>query len=166
MNFLFLFVLLVTFTLYKTVVHYKYYVFESRGCVTILILDVFLVDVNCQTVNWKPLVYLLQMGYGKFDQKGTGLHLRQWARSYIIGDGDKTIVFVNVDVAMIGDGVRIQVGGRKVIRLPIGRRLYFFQSSLKPEIVMWNDENVRFVFSGVLELQFTTFILRFSLNYL
>ncbi|KAK6626773.1 hypothetical protein RUM44_009250 [Polyplax serrata] len=56
-----------------------------------------------------PIAEINFMGYGKFDQKGTGLHLRQWARSYIIGDGDKTIVFVNVDVAMIGDGVRIQV---------------------------------------------------------
>lgn len=49
------------------------------------------------------------MGYGKFEQKGSGLHLRQWARSYIINDGKNVMVFVSVDVGMIGDGLRIQV---------------------------------------------------------
>ena len=49
------------------------------------------------------------MGYGKFEQVGKGLHLRQWARSYIIDDGNQILVFVNVDVGMIGDGLRLQV---------------------------------------------------------
>lgn len=49
------------------------------------------------------------MGYGRLDQKGTGLHLRQWARSYIIDDGERRVVFVNVDVGMISDVLRLGV---------------------------------------------------------
>ncbi|EEB16906.1 Neutral ceramidase precursor, putative [Pediculus humanus corporis] len=56
-----------------------------------------------------PITDINFMGYGKFEQVGKGLHLRQWARSYIIDDGNQILVFVNVDVGMIGDGLRLQV---------------------------------------------------------
>lgn len=40
------------------------------------------------------------------DQKGTGLHTRQWARCFIIDDGTERMAFISVDVGMIGDGIR------------------------------------------------------------
>lgn len=56
-----------------------------------------------------PTVEITFMGYGKTDQKGTGLHLRQWARCFIIDDGKERIAFISVDVGMIGDGLRNSV---------------------------------------------------------
>lgn len=49
------------------------------------------------------------MGYGNMEQQGSGIHLRQWARSFIIEKDGSRLVFVNVDCAMMNDGVRIQV---------------------------------------------------------
>lgn len=46
------------------------------------------------------------MGYAKMSQVGIGLHLRQWARAYIISDGTNRFAFVNVDVGMIGFGIK------------------------------------------------------------
>lgn len=47
-----------------------------------------------------------QMGYAKIDQKGSGLHLRTFSRAFIIDDGEERFVFVSVDSAMIGNGIR------------------------------------------------------------
>lgn len=55
--------------------------------------------------EWRNEWFLFQMGYGRADQKGAGLHLRQWSRAYIVDDGIERVVFVNVDVGMMGDGV-------------------------------------------------------------
>lgn len=49
------------------------------------------------------------MGYAKIDQKGSGLHLRTFARSFIIDDGEERFVFVSVESAMIGHDVRATV---------------------------------------------------------
>ncbi|XP_017756757.1 PREDICTED: neutral ceramidase isoform X2 [Eufriesea mexicana] len=49
------------------------------------------------------------MGYAKIDQKGSGLHLRTFSRAFIIDDGEERFVFVSVDSAMIGNGVRQSV---------------------------------------------------------
>ncbi|XP_011300650.1 neutral ceramidase [Fopius arisanus] len=56
-----------------------------------------------------PIAEIVFMGYAKMDQKGTGLHLRTFARSFIIDDGDQRIVFVSVESAMIGHDVRAAV---------------------------------------------------------
>lgn len=50
------------------------------------------------------------MGYAKMDQIGRGIHLRQFARAFIIDDGDERLVFVSADCGMGAHGVRIQVG--------------------------------------------------------
>lgn len=42
-------------------------------------------------------------------QRGQGLHLRQFARTFIIDDGVKRVVFVSVDGAMISHAVRRDV---------------------------------------------------------
>jgi neutral ceramidase len=49
------------------------------------------------------------MGYAKLGQKGTGIHLRQFSRAFIIDDGQHRLVFVSVDCAMIGNGLRKEV---------------------------------------------------------
>lgn len=51
------------------------------------------------------------MGYGNLEQQGSGVHLRQWARAFIIERDGARVVFVNVDCAMMSDGVRIQASG-------------------------------------------------------
>jgi len=49
------------------------------------------------------------MGYANFEQKGKGLHLRQFSRAFIIDDGTQRLVFVSVDGGMIGNGLRKEV---------------------------------------------------------
>lgn len=42
-------------------------------------------------------------------QRGQGLHLRQFARSFIIDDGFKRVLFISVDGAMISHAVKRDV---------------------------------------------------------
>jgi hypothetical protein len=49
------------------------------------------------------------MGYAKLGQKGKGIHLRQFARAFIIDDGKERLAFVSVDGAMMGNGLRREV---------------------------------------------------------
>ena len=49
------------------------------------------------------------MGYAKMEQKGKGLHLRTFARAFIIDDGTERFVFVSVDNAMISNDIRQEV---------------------------------------------------------
>ncbi|XP_043250741.1 neutral ceramidase [Colletes gigas] len=53
-----------------------------------------------------PTAEINFMGYAKIDQKGSGLHLRTFSRAFIIDDGEERFVFVSVDSAMIGNGIR------------------------------------------------------------
>ncbi|XP_001606211.2 neutral ceramidase isoform X1 [Nasonia vitripennis] len=56
-----------------------------------------------------PVAEIVFMGYAKMDQKGSGLHLRTFARSFIIDDGQHRFVFVTVDSAMVGHDVKAAV---------------------------------------------------------
>ncbi|KAF2898133.1 hypothetical protein ILUMI_08042, partial [Ignelater luminosus] len=56
-----------------------------------------------------PVAEVVFMGYAKSTQKGSGLHLRQFARAFIIEDGTNCIAFVSIDAAMVGHGLRKQV---------------------------------------------------------
>lgn len=49
------------------------------------------------------------MGYANIKQRGQGLHLRQFSRSFVIDDGQRRIVFVSVDGAMISHAVKRDV---------------------------------------------------------
>lgn len=53
-----------------------------------------------------PTAEVIFMGYANINQKGSGLHLRTFSRAFIIDDGEERFVFVSVDSAMIGNGVR------------------------------------------------------------
>lgn len=50
------------------------------------------------------------MGYGQLEQRGHGIHTRQFARTFIVEDSQKKrIVFVSVDAGMISHVVRRNV---------------------------------------------------------
>lgn len=50
------------------------------------------------------------MGYGHMEQRGQGIHTRQFARTFIVEDFLKNrIVFVSVDVGMISHVIRRNV---------------------------------------------------------
>ncbi|XP_059485796.1 neutral ceramidase [Neocloeon triangulifer] len=49
------------------------------------------------------------MGYARLEQKGAGIHLRQFSRAFIFDDGESRVVFISVDVAMISYGIRKEV---------------------------------------------------------
>lgn len=53
---------------------------------------------------------MLQLGYGKMEQRGEGIHLRQFSRAFVIEDETSRIAFVSIDSAMMGDHVRSEVG--------------------------------------------------------
>lgn len=49
------------------------------------------------------------MGYASLSQVGSGLHMRQRSRAFIIGDPNNQtsrVVFINADIAMGDEGVR------------------------------------------------------------
>ncbi|EAA04917.3 AGAP000973-PA [Anopheles gambiae str. PEST] len=57
-----------------------------------------------------PSVEITFMGYAQVTQRGTGIHLRQYARSYVIEDENGTrVVFVSVDAGMMGHAVKRDV---------------------------------------------------------
>lgn len=51
------------------------------------------------------------MGYANLKQRGKGIHLRQFARTFIVEDQktQERIVFVSVDAAMMGHAVKQDV---------------------------------------------------------
>uniref|UniRef100_A0A182MZX1 Neutral ceramidase n=1 Tax=Anopheles dirus TaxID=7168 RepID=A0A182MZX1_9DIPT len=57
-----------------------------------------------------PSVEITFMGYAQLTQRGTGIHLRQYARSYVIEDEEGArVVFVSVDAGMMGHAVKRDV---------------------------------------------------------
>lgn len=49
------------------------------------------------------------MGYAQMQQRGQGLHLRQFSRAFIVDDYTKRVVFVSVDGAMISHPLKRDV---------------------------------------------------------
>lgn len=50
------------------------------------------------------------MGYASIKQVGRGIHLRQFARAFVVEDeNNKHIAFVSVDAGMMGYGVKREV---------------------------------------------------------
>jgi neutral ceramidase len=56
-----------------------------------------------------PAAEINFMGYAVPGQRGSGIHLRLRARSYIIADGEKRIAFVSCDGGMASDLVKARV---------------------------------------------------------
>uniref|UniRef100_A0A2M4BFF7 Neutral ceramidase n=2 Tax=Anopheles marajoara TaxID=58244 RepID=A0A2M4BFF7_9DIPT len=71
-----------------------------------------------------PSVEITFMGYAQITQRGTGIHLRQYARSYIVDDGTDggRFVFVAVDAGMMGHAVKRDV--LAVLQKKYGPSLY------------------------------------------
>ena len=49
------------------------------------------------------------MGYANPGQRGEGLHLRQFARSFIVSSNGNSVVFVTIDAAMVSIAVKLVV---------------------------------------------------------
>lgn len=58
--------------------------------------------------------HLPQMGYAMPTQIGHGIHFRQWSRAFIIATNSSRVVFVNVDICM----------GTQVLKMQVSLRLY------------------------------------------
>ncbi|CAH1134646.1 unnamed protein product [Ceutorhynchus assimilis] len=53
-----------------------------------------------------PSAEITLMGYAKLNQKGCGIHLRQFARAFIFDDGNTRVLFVSLDACMVSHGLR------------------------------------------------------------
>ncbi|KFB39360.1 AGAP000973-PA-like protein [Anopheles sinensis] len=97
---------------------------ESRHVVALLMLGVLAVAVQVacgyrvgvgRADCTGPSVEITFMGYAQIAQRGAGIHLRQYARSFIIEDGsgdqNNRVVFVSVDAGMMGHAVKRDVLG-------------------------------------------------------
>lgn len=56
-----------------------------------------------------PCVEIAFMGYAEISQTGTGIHLRQFARSFIFVQGSTRVVYVTAEVQSVGIAVRREV---------------------------------------------------------
>lgn len=63
------------------------------------------------------------MGYGKINQIGCGIHLRQFSRAFIFDDNQNRAVFVTVDALSTGFSVKKTV------------LIFFFKFSLLKQIL-------------------------------
>ncbi|XP_049948668.1 neutral ceramidase-like isoform X1 [Schistocerca serialis cubense] len=69
----------------------------------------YMVGIGIADITGPP-VEVTFMGYAQLEQRGTGLHLRQFSRAYIFQDDDGSrLVFTSIDAAMIGNGLRRDV---------------------------------------------------------
>ncbi|XP_018320936.1 neutral ceramidase [Agrilus planipennis] len=71
-------------------------------------VDPYRVGVGIADVTG-PVAEVTFMGYAKLEQKGMGLHLRQYSRAFVIEDNGNRMLFVSVDVGMIGPAMRKEV---------------------------------------------------------
>lgn len=55
------------------------------------------------------IIQYFQMGYAHLAQRGDGLHLRQYARAFIVEFNDNRVVFVSADGAMIAHTIKRDV---------------------------------------------------------
>jgi hypothetical protein len=74
------------------------------------------------------------MGYAKMGQKGTGIHLRQFSRAFIIDDGKQRLAFISVDCAMIGNGLRKEVS--KVLNRENAKCIQYFDCETSREEII------------------------------
>lgn len=52
------------------------------------------------------------MGYAHPEQRGEGLHLRQFSRAFIVDNNGNRVVFVSVDAAMMSNSVKRDVSAK------------------------------------------------------
>jgi neutral ceramidase len=68
-----------------------------------------------------PSVQINFMGYALPGQRGTGIHLRTFARAFVVSDGDKKVAIVNMDCGMGSDLIKHQVIDALTAKFPDGR---------------------------------------------
>lgn len=65
--------------------------------------------LDCTEKLEVSVFFSAQMGYAQMQQRGNGLHLRQFSRAFIVDDGTKRVTFVSVDGAMISHPLKRDV---------------------------------------------------------
>lgn len=73
------------------------------------------------------------MGYAKLNQKGCGIHLRQFARAFIFDDGDTRVVYVSADACMVSHGFRNAVSITHLLEdnISVLTRFKYFKCNFK-----------------------------------
>ena len=62
-------------------------------------------------INVFAAMRIFQMGYAKSDQVGSGIHFRQYSRTFIVADSShRRVVFISADIGMGTQIVKIEVG--------------------------------------------------------
>lgn len=61
------------------------------------------------------------MGYAHMNQRGHGIHLRQFARAFVVDNHGKRVAFVSVDGAMVSHPIKRDVSAEK----PVWPQSYF-----------------------------------------
>ena len=80
----------------------------------VLLLDVIRLVGPLLILSVCSCTHLPQMGYAMPTQIGHGIHFRQWSRAFIIATNSSRVVFVNVDICM----------GTQVLKMQVSLRLY------------------------------------------
>ncbi|XP_060851425.1 neutral ceramidase isoform X1 [Rhopalosiphum padi] len=65
-----------------------------------------------------PAAGVTFLGYGKVEQTGEGIHLRQFSRAFLIEDSTSRTAFVSIDSAMMGDHIKKDVLKKLNEKLP------------------------------------------------
>uniref|UniRef100_A0A2H8TTC9 Neutral ceramidase n=1 Tax=Melanaphis sacchari TaxID=742174 RepID=A0A2H8TTC9_9HEMI len=65
-----------------------------------------------------PAAGVTFLGYGKVEQSGEGIHLRQFSRAFLIEDSTSRVAFVSIDSAMMGDHIKKDVLKKLNEKLP------------------------------------------------
>lgn len=56
-----------------------------------------------------PVTQVMMMGYAELGQTGQGILQRLWARTFIVVENDRRIVYVNTDTQSMGDIIKKRV---------------------------------------------------------
>jgi neutral ceramidase len=76
-----------------------------------------------------PAAEIVMMGFAVGEQKTAGIHTRLRSRAYIVGDAHKRVVFVNADLGMMFQMVKLKVAAR-IAQNPELARYYHEQNIL------------------------------------
>lgn len=72
---------------------------------------------NMNFFNNSYISDFFQMGYAQMHQRGHGIHLRQYARAFIVEHNDKRVLFVSVDGAMVSHPIKRDVCSKQLMNL-------------------------------------------------
>lgn len=69
-------------------------------------------SIGVSHINFCFVLFLFvfqKMGYAAPGQISSGIHMRQYARTFIIDDGANRVAYVNIDCGMIDQAIKTEV---------------------------------------------------------